>query len=641
MPEVQDGKERQSPEYLEVVQDAINDRERWNKKDSLILKRRLGDRKLSRRKYRNAPEPVVPIIDDTTRDRSEQEISMIMNAPRIAHFIPLNPETPQDIVQKAEIAFDTFLRHYMNYRRVKDEEVDTKNARGFAITKMIREKNDQLGAIPSAVSVDPKDCIVKANTKSPKSAEMITHVLRFSIKELKRKKKAGWKNVDVLLARLGATSDYSSISSNGSTSSGMSTTRYSQSDDETDPLRVTERLVGLNTSNIRGGEIVIWEVYHKADEWDKAHDWTDEIEIEQPCMTYFCPDQPELLLNIKAWRYPDTIDVVPVVDDQGVLIQETTVTEKGEWRPCPYVQHRFENRAKWWYDSRGLGHLNMDNQLVATGVRKRGLTLLDYYTNPVFLNDGTGGTNPTNVRLDAGNVLPKGVKPAVLPTPPPSLDFNVDQQKREASLRSGAGMALWSGDISATRKVQKTATEQQSQDAKSAMLSSAGVDRFNDADKELFAMLWADLKQLDVQLPLISNNRNLGAADSSIYDHEFLIVPASSQKTLNPDAQFMKFQQVFGLMMQSLQVVPNQDVEAQLKHGLAYYDPHFADIALIDPEKPEDGQAPIFQQLDQIKQGMEQLAQMVESVGKLAVENSEKVEDDPEDNRPSVPSFIG
>ena len=139
---------KEAPYKWHIEQD-LQGRKTWNEKDNLIIKRRLGERSTTSLPYPGAPNPIVNIIDDTVRIQTDTEISMIMNAPRLAYFIPIG-DVPPEKAREAELAFDTLLRHYMNSRRRKEEAVDTKNARGFAVCKVIFEKDPD----PSAMLFD-------------------------------------------------------------------------------------------------------------------------------------------------------------------------------------------------------------------------------------------------------------------------------------------------------------------------------------------------------------------------------------------------------------------------------------------------------------------------------------------------------
>jgi len=71
----------------------LTDRSTWATKQNEIVRRRLSARRKQKTKpYKGAPNFVEPIIDDNVREKTDQEISMLLNAPVMAHAIPLSGE---------------------------------------------------------------------------------------------------------------------------------------------------------------------------------------------------------------------------------------------------------------------------------------------------------------------------------------------------------------------------------------------------------------------------------------------------------------------------------------------------------------------------------------------------------------------
>lgn len=592
------------PSYIQYIQEDISGRDTWNKKDNLILKRRLGERPTSKKPYPSAPEPIVNILNDTISYRTDMEISMIMNAPFFAYFIPIN-DTPPEQAMMAQRGFDTLLRHFMRYRKRKEEAVDCKNARGFSVIKRKRDFSRELNqVIPSFETVDPKDIIVPVDTQEISDAERVVHVLRWSQRKLKEKKQNGWKNIDKLLVDQDT----------------ESRSRTSTESEEDNALKVVSKLLGINVSDFINDTIVIWEIWHYATEWDVEHGKEYELKKDEPCRTYICPDFPEFLLFAK-----------------------TVPTE--EW---PFTQHRFENRSRGYYDTFGLGHTCMDDHLAASMLMKRKLIWADYSTRPLLEDGGMGGDNNTSVKWSPGSTLPPGLKIAEMPAPPAHLDFDIDYFKRDASQRAGGGMNIFSGQASRDSGIEKTATEVNVQSAREAMLSSASTDRFNDADRELFRAMWEDCKKLGVSLPMINGDKSLGQMNTSVYEHDYIIVPAGSQKTLNPDMQFIKWKEAFIFAVANIQLVPNLNVEAELKRGLAMFDPQLTQTLFIDPNKQgPESQPPIYKLLEEINKAIgqnyqidEQQQKEIEATMKLAIENSEKLESEMQKEKDVQPQIV-
>jgi hypothetical protein len=88
--------ESTNPHVSDIRQD-VSDRSRWAKRDATILKRRMTEREAKlTRPYPNAPNPVEPVIDDVTREKTTQEMSMLAGAPRLITVLGLEP-MPEDV----------------------------------------------------------------------------------------------------------------------------------------------------------------------------------------------------------------------------------------------------------------------------------------------------------------------------------------------------------------------------------------------------------------------------------------------------------------------------------------------------------------------------------------------------------------
>ena len=213
-------------------------------------------------------------------------------------------------------------------------------------------------------------------------------------------------------------------------------------------------------------------------------------------------------------------------------------------------------------------------------------------------------------------------------------DFDIDQEKREAGARSGAGNSQFSSQVTESRKLQKSATEVNAEMAVQSTLSSASVDRFNDADRELFRQLWEECARLELELPIIDNGKTVGTMSKSVYSGSYVIVPAASEKTINPEVQFLKNQQIVQWLATFAQQGAPIDVSAGLQFVTEQANANLANIMFIDPNgQGPQGQPPVYQVLQQLLEAAKQnqqidqeQAQGIEYTMKLTVENSQKLE---------------
>lgn len=632
-----------NPYYDDVLQD-ISDRSAWAKTDAEIMKRRMAERKSKKTKpYKGAPNGVVPIVDDVTREVTNQNITMIMNAPLMAHIIPLGP-MDADMKSKAERAFDTYLRYVIRARPKMEEADDTKTARGYAVMKVFRTEHPRFGAVADFDTRDPRDIIVPSNTKDIQSAERIVDVLRFTKRELRDKVEKGWDAGAIEELIKSAKADESGAPSGSSEDSTLETTKH---------------LIGLTTSGKNTKTIVVWEEWCYANQW--IADKNSEIKKGKKCCILYSPDKPELVLHSYPWKEDDVYqplgpeelaaEILLAEMEQREVMPEKLV-EVGKDRAWPFVQPRFEYRSRYYYDSRGVGHLCMDDQIYATGIFNAKMTWMDYLSNPMF--EGDEPENSSNFTAEPGAKLPRSWKIADLPSIPSALDFGIDYHRRAAGQRAGAGsMYSFSEQVSQSRKLEKTATEVQYDQARTAQVSSAAVDRFNDPWQELFQQLWDELRRMQKPLPMIRNNEYQGEAPLDVYKTPVMLVPAASAKTLNPDIQFSRSQSAYQFVAA---MAGSGAVAADLHKGmravLDNYDPFFADQILLNPNgQGPQGQPPIYNMLRGLQQAVQQLAGMIDQsamelkdVQKLAIEHDDtllkqtKVKDVvPEDSGPDEP----
>lgn len=633
--------EKDAP-FFQTVLDHLDDRDEWNKKDTEIQKRRLGERPRRRNNpYPGAPNFVDQIIDDMVSMKTDQERSMIANAPSIAVMIPKGGKAaPAGVVTQAQRTFDTFLRHVIKFMPKCEEAIDTKNARGFAVTLGVRVDHPDYGPIPDFEILDPKDLIVPWNTKWTKlpDADGLTYVRRYSKREFSGKAKDGWKNTERVLEQLRQSSEQDQ--------EGVTQSAYD--DENTSSERATAKLVGVSASSVADNKIVVWCYLCYATKWIVQRAKNPEVVEGRKCMAYICPDVPDLLLYARPWKRPDVpaetrpMDMTERVMENIAALREgrDPVYEvvlkpmvPGKDKPWPINQHRYEMRTSLWYDSRGLGHLLMDNQIMATGIRNAQAVWLDFSKNFLFEGDGSNDLNVTNIKVKPGSILPRGITAATLPQPPGNFDFLMDRERRMASTRAGAGAYNYSAAVQSSRKLEKTATEIQDQSAKESTVTSASVDRFNEPYRELFQMLWDDLRELRPILPMMDGTEFLGMADQSIYDYDFLVVPAASGRTLNPELQYMKNKDLFAFGASLAQAGVPVDLREGAVYVAANANPDMARVLFPDPKKMNaPNQLPINTQLDQIRELLKQivgsgksLEEGLQATQKLAVEHDDKL----------------
>lgn len=611
--------------FLDAVEDmaACND---WATRDEKICRKRLCERKTKRqRPYPGAPNGVVPIIDDTTRSKVEQELTMLSNARFFAHFIPLSEGMESTEVTQAQVGFDTYLRFVINALPKIEEALDNGAARGFAVIKIIRREHSRYGTIPDIETRDIRRVVVPSHTKDIQDAERITDLLDYPRRKFERM----YKNNETWNQEVGK-KIYAEATS---------TEEKESAKHITSTLGATADLLGIKTGGEQQKEVQLWEQYIWADEWIEGQDASGQVKAGDKCRIVFSPSFPDELLVVEPWREKD--DFQPFKEDELLAELERAVakgeeSERGKFvngkdRSWPYIQARQENRTTLFYDSRGIGQTCMDDQIFATAQLNAKLVMMDYYQLPLF--EGAGSRGSTNISFEPGSFLPEGVK-AVAPTQiPQQFDFDIEKHKRDAARRAGAvGQYEFSADLSSKKRVQKTATEVTEESSRGSMISSASVDRFNNPWAEVFMQLWEDLGRLEVALPLVSQRKFKGMLSLSIYKWPVMIVPASSAKTLNPDQQFQRDVAAFGFAKNELAPMGVVlDVEAAAADIMSHWDPFKAQRWIKD--KSEPGAQPVYRQLEEIGnvlkplvESSKQVHEAINALAKLAEENAQRLD---------------
>lgn len=613
--------------YQTVLQD-ISDTDEFREKARALHKKRLKDRpKRKTKPYVGAPNFVSPVIDDMVRSKTELEINLLWNAPRIAHAVPLGPVDAQT-KRDAEEAWNTYFRYIIRGRARLEEGLETKNELGFCVFKKVRRFSKMLRqSVPDFIVCDYLDVVVPADSPSQvEELERLTHILRYSPRQLRIEgAQKGWRNIEELLQLVASSSrETDSQDDSSSTDAGENT------------FQSVRDMIGLTTG--RGAKhVLVYEVYHYATkedvEWQSQNmPELSDIKLDQKVKTVFSPDAPHLVLSKIAWKKDDELKL----DEFGQV-----VSTPGDDMPFPFVYAPFENRSKYWHDSRGGALLCVDEQIASTQLQNVKATLLDYYAQPLLKGD-RDIRNSSNVTFQPGSYI-GSMEWQNPPQIPAAVSFEQNSLEARASKRMGVGsQQSFSENMSESRKVQKTKAEIDAGQAQSAIVSSASVDRFSDPLSDLFGMVWDDVVAEGLIFPLMSPGSGgfEGQVDPAIYTTPMMMVPASSSRTLDPERQRNLQMQLVQFLTPYVQMGVPIDLNEILQDVVRNGDPALVSRYFIDPNAAgPQGQPPIYQMIEQLNQMLQQVAQggkmLEEEVNltqQLAVENSDRIEEEHERN---------
>lgn len=604
--------------HVARIEADLKARKTWADRDAMILKKRLGERSKKRQKpYPNAPNFVVRLIDDLVREKTDTEQNMSENAPLYAYVVPLSADITEPVRTTIERAFDTYLRHMLRIAPIREEALDCKNARGFAILKTIRRQHEDFGEIPTLEVCDMRNIVCPSDTKRLADAERIAEFIPLSPEAfLDRARENGW---NMTIAR--------EVAESGGD--------RAKSENE-DTLETTKTLVGITTDDSEKKTIWIVEQWCIAGEWEVALDETKRVKKNDRCCVIWGLNKPEQILKIYPWREADTVIPWTPQEQQVEMISAQTEgrepkmykgVEPGRQRAWPYLATRYENRSQYLYDSRGIGQLCMDEQIAATATLNAKMVMLEYFQQPLFT--GAGARNSANVTFEPGSFVPEGTAAVQMPQIPQQFDFDLEMYRRNSARRVGSlSQYEFSGELSRSKKVQKTATEVREQTMHGGMVSAASVDRFNEPWAEVYQALWKDLKRMNKPLPIISRTGAFGQGfNTDFYKLPILLVPASSAKTLNPDLQFNRATAALNTLISTLQYGVNADIQKAISDVMADWDPVAASRWIVPPnQQGPRGEVPIYTQLKQLlqhaqvtDQTLQQIGEAVKTVAKASI----------------------
>jgi hypothetical protein len=244
---------------------------------------------------------------------------------------------------------------------------------------------------------------------------------------------------------------------------------------------------------------------------------------------------------------------------------------------------------------------------------------MEFVGSPMFRQTQPGGPPlPSNATFAPGSVLPAGIDFATPPPVPGQFQFDVSERRSSAARRIGAaGQYNYSSQMSATRKVEKTATEINSEQFRAGQVSSASVDRFNEPMADLFQLLWDDMRRMKLNFPVIMPGRRTGTFNPDVYQIPIILIPAASAKTLDPQQQLAITQGLASWTLQQSQTVP-VDAKAVVETVLTSYDPRITQGWLPDAQ----AEAPINARIAQNETDVRSLAQ----AGKAADDRLKNIE---------------
>lgn len=532
-----------------------SDRSEWKSNQDKWKDLRLCKNAPRKLPYPGAPNLREPIIDDTVTTLTGSELSIMWSARSLAVF---NPKDVRGMKAKrrVEVAFDTMLRQSLTFLSKLENLFNLKNERSSAVAKMIETETADGSYLCDILPLEPAKVIVPSCTTTIRTAERVCHEVTMPRREfVNLAKRKGWKNYQEVLDALGK--------------------KNTEGTGEKVPQGTTE----IGNSVV---DIVLWEIYHYGE--NGVSKWK----------TVIARDVPEILIDSIEWKWADKQTLTGGTDQLTGLPE--TMTVKGEYRPWPFVQFRFENRTLNFFDVRGVAEkLEHDQSIAQANLNAKGI-MMDYYCKPFV----KGCTNLKGFKFRPGELLPDGAEFVQTPRIDSIFDYNVNTAQANAARRVGSPY----GALSSTDKSReaKTAAEVKTTAAQNGTFSSLSVERFAEPLAELFGMMWEWCRH---ERPKLTGQIGMQFFElpDAVYDIPFTVQAGVSGRSANSDmilSQLNMLTQMFGMNPGMQQVIRNSELAKMIVDQI---DPNFTDLIVVDPEQAGPaGQAPIEQQLAQIMQ---------------------------------------
>ncbi len=545
----------------------------WHTKIARLRDDRLGRRRRRRGMYPGAPNFLEPIIDDNVRQVTSAENSILWSGSRyLALFFPLD-QASMDKKRDAESVFDLMMRITLNKRSEIEVLLDEKNEIGMNIAKLTVNTDAMPGKVlPDFEQVDPVDLVVPTGTKRLRDAERLTHIIRLTEREFRAKgEAANWTNVEEVIK---LTKEKRAEANKSGNNKIVAQLNEKGSD---------AALMGLNALPTSLPWIIVWEVYY----------YNEDNEKRMAVVSPFAKDLP---ISDIPWIHPPRTFGE---DEKGEPL--ATIIPERRW---PFVQFRFENRKKGYYDTRGLAELLADNQKTATAMLNAMGIQLDFFSHPILQGGAAGGNQ---MRIRPGARLPSDVTVAKLPDPSPIFQINADRERQKAARRAGAGIGSLTSNQSLSTP--KTATESAQLGRAANMLSSDAVMRFTEPLGDLFNMMWQFLVHNPQDLIVVSRAQDQVSMFSKedIVATNYIVVPYISGQNANPDFILLQLK-AMAPFLQNSPVVRQAEF---LRFLLDQIDPMITEQLVIDPNTQggPGSDVPIVQQVEQLIQAVQALGQ--------------------------------
>lgn len=370
----------------------LNDRDIWEARQrKWYIMRHEGLRR------RNKPFPTaadlhLKLIDEKVNQKKAFTMATVLGQPRLSQFVSLKAQ-PTEFTESAADFFTYEIKEKTNFLRVLLTCVDTMWLRGRGVIKCFVDPFDDYKIINEAV--DPLYLLMPDDCNDFDDAYEWVHVRQMNIKQFKNDRRfcLEYRNDDGEVD--GKTID--KLKGGAEAAARLATQRGVNFE----LIQEDKELREGYTHSPRSDTVIIWEHY---------------VRTMGGCMVYYyCPSALDVEIR-KPHGVPYKVD--------GRI-------------SAPYFSFQAEVKDEGWYSPRGVAEKIADNEIYGCKVWNAKADAMTFYGTPQYISD-VGVQNPANYRVAPGEVLPPGIRPAPLGSPPIAFDQEINFARAEAEMATAS-----------------------------------------------------------------------------------------------------------------------------------------------------------------------------------------------------------
>lgn len=351
------------------VLDALRARQPWDEKQRQFYAIRNGGMRRAHKPFPGAADTTCQLSDGKIEKAKPFYFNQLFAGERIAEFTGLNEETAA-VQDLAADLLDHICKEEIPYSRKVMSAVDTMLVRQRGILKHYWDAEKERIVVET---VDPLFFVVPTRGVGPDEDDWFCHIRQVSVAWYQRQK------------------------------------AYLQ-----DPA-VIERIRGGNRDDVTESD-------------------NEQEKFEREGLTW-SPDKNTIVL-FELWQKTPGGWTIYEYSPQatGVMLRRPRgCATKWQGKPWqPFVGLEAEIKEEGWYAPRGIVERLAPFETIVNRLQNSKLDAMSFFNAPLFQRDESAGQNVVNFRFRPGEVLPRGVAPVQMPSPPIAFDTEMQNQRMAA-----------------------------------------------------------------------------------------------------------------------------------------------------------------------------------------------------------------